>query len=264
MFMRISGCLATLLSLGTVLSPRADAQPASPQALSDGPRVLVMPKQDQAAAWGSYLDVRSPLSKDEDANLVGLKVDMTNYSRPGVAPYHGKVGIQIAGLGDSAMTNAVEVLGVGGGRWTNGVLFQPGAVDSKGTVLALGGPGEVARGIDFSQVRFTSGALLVGNQSEIALLNKTGGHSAIYTDALGSGYLVLRGGIDGVRITDNANARNLLQVDSSGNLITPMGNFRHIARDVNFLKTAVVVLMIVVIVQGFLLSRLSRQKRQPS
>jgi hypothetical protein len=220
-------------------------------------------KVKDARVWGGFIDVKSAYKEGEDAQLVGLEVDVSNHTKPGVAPNRSKVGVQIVGMGDFPVTNAIEIIGSGGARWVNGLLFTTGSIDPSGTAMGLGA-GELARGIDFAQAHFHDAAILLGKGAPLSFVNKAGGRSAIYTDDISLGHLVLRAGESGIRFTDNRDATNLLVIQPNGDLVTPMGSFRNIARDVRFLKTAVVVLLLVVIVQGFFLARLARQKRLAS
>ena len=61
----------------------------------------------------------------------------------------------------------------------------------------------------------------------------------LYTDDINSGHFVLRAGISGLRITSNDDSRNLAYFDSTGNVITPAGNFNQIISDVAVLKKQV-------------------------
>jgi hypothetical protein len=220
-------------------------------------------KKKDARVWGGFIDTKSSLVKGEDAQLVGLEVDVSNHTEPGAAPHRSKVGIQVVGLGDFPLSNAIEVIGAGNARWFNGILFSAGSIDPTGAAIGLG-PGEVARGIDFAHARFSDSAILLGNGAPITLLNREGERSAIFTDDFTPGHLVLRAGEGGVRFTDNRDSANLLHIQPDGDLVTPMGSFQGVLRDVLLLKITVVVLVIVVILQSLLLSRMSRQRRQPS
>ena len=176
-----------------------------------------------ARVWGQFVSASSAHGPKNDAQVVGLEVDVLNYALPGVSPNRSKTGIQIVGIGNAKNTAAVEVMAGDNARWMNGLLFEPGAIHSDGSVIGLAGANTIARGINFANTKFTDSAFLVSQGSTITFGSKSGAASAIYTDAIGNGYLVLRAGQDGIRVTNNENSQNLLVVDNHGGLQTPMG-----------------------------------------
>ena len=120
------------------------------------------------------------------------------------------------------MTNAVEVIGAGPAKWTNGILFADGSIANNGAVIGLAQKKDVARGIDFSAARFTGPAIALSQGSTVSMGAKAGRPSSIYTDAIGNGHLVITAGLDGLRIPSNDDTKNLLVVQPDGDLVTPM------------------------------------------
>jgi hypothetical protein len=180
--------------------------------------------QKGARVWAGFFDVGTGFGPDKDAQLVGLEVDVTNRTLPGVAPNRSKTGIQVVGFGDASVTNAIEIIGSGLGRWSNGLLFAPQSVELHGAIIGAAGPATYDRGIDFGNVKFSSFALSLSQGSTISFLNKgRAGNSLIYTDDFDNGHLVMRAGASGLRITSNNDSKNLMAIDQDGQISTPIG-----------------------------------------
>ena len=111
-----------------------------------------------ARVWGGFFVGSTAASRGKDAQIVGLEVDVINTALPGVSPNRSKVGIQVVGIGNETLTNAVEVIGAGKAKWANGLLLEKGAIEKGGALIASSDNGEVARGIDFSQTHFRDSA----------------------------------------------------------------------------------------------------------
>jgi hypothetical protein len=171
-----------------------------------------------ARVWGGFLSANSAIGEDRDAQVVGLRVDVNNHSLPGVAPNASKVGMQVVGLGDAPVTNAIEVLAAGNALWQQGIHFPDHSIHPQGTVLGMSQTDPVNLGIDISHTPFKRAAVLVSNGSLVGFRSKAGGDAGMYADDINSGHLVLRSGLDGVRITDNGNTRNLLWIRSDGSI----------------------------------------------
>ena len=90
------------------------------------------------------------------------------------------------------MTDAINIIGAGAAKWYNGLAFSPDAIDPSGAYIGAAPSKPMARGIDFGNVKFTDGALLLSQSSAITFANKTGEKSAILTDD--TNCLVLRTG----------------------------------------------------------------------
>lgn len=170
----------------------------------------------ESRVWGGFLTATS--QKDMDAQLVGLEVDVTNDSLPGVAPNESKVGIQVVALGQYECTNGIELLAAGKSSWNNGILISQGTISENGAVIGLAQNTPIATGIDFSNTPFTNAALSVGNNSKITMQSKSGSPAAMYADDINDGYLVLQAGVSGVRITNNENTENLLIIHPDGTI----------------------------------------------
>lgn len=192
--------------------------------------------EKNARVWGGFFLARTAEGPRKDAQIIGLEVDAINNALPGLSPNRSKVGIQVVGIGTQPLTNAVEIIGAGKAQWGNGLLFSKGAIHADGAVIASSEPGQLSRGIDFSQTHFRDFAMSLSQGSRIFLNSKSGGPSMLYTDDFDSGHLVLRGGVSGVRITNNNDSKNLMMIDSTGNIITPKGDLNHTIDEVTQLK----------------------------
>ncbi len=192
--------------------------------------------QKNARVWGGFLVARTSEGFKKDAQVIGLEVDTINDALPGLSPNRSKVGVQVVGIGTQPLTSAVEVIGAGNAKWSNGLLFEKNAIHSNGTVLGLAETGELERGIDFSHTRFVDSAFLLNQGSRITFKNKSGAASMLYTDEINEGHFVLRAGNSGLRITSNDDSRNLAFFDTTGNIITPKSNFNQVVDDVDLLK----------------------------
>jgi hypothetical protein len=172
----------------------------------------------KARVWGGFFTAENSPGDDHDAQLVGLEVDVTNKARPGVFPHASKVGIQVVGIG-KRVTNAVEVIGSEDALWENGINFAERSIAPEGTAIAMTQPGPANIGIDFGHTPFRTAAMVVSNNSLLGFCSKTGGLSGLYADDRDFGYLVLRPGFSGLRITNHVNSENLLQLTPQGDLL---------------------------------------------
>lgn len=189
-----------------------------------------------ARVWGGFLVARTAEGPKNDAQVIGLEVDALNYALPGIAPNRSKVGIQVVGIGDHVLSEALEVIGAGPAKWLNGILVQRGAISPEGTVLGLAESNDLMRGIDFSHTNFKDSALLLKQGSRVTFNSVSGTPAMVYTDAFNKGHFVLRAGQSGLRIASNDDSKNLALFDDTGNIITPRGNFDQLLSDVTLLK----------------------------
>jgi hypothetical protein len=175
-----------------------------------------------ARVWGSFFNVTN--SRNQDAQLVGAEIDVTNYAKPGTAPNESKVGLQVVGLGTALNTNAVEILASDGGLWGNGILFDKTSVAPRGAIIGSGITGTVSRGLDFSSTKFSDSAIKLSPGSQLIWSKPDQTSAGIY---LGDGkygdkdIFTIRSGSSGFRITDVTGQKTLLYLDGDGNLITP-------------------------------------------
>ncbi len=172
----------------------------------------------RARVWGSFFTANSSHGDANDAQLIGSEIDVVNYTKPGVSPNESKTGIQVVGIGSAPVTNAIEIIGFDRGVWTNGILFSEHSVSESGTFIGLRQKTPANIGIDMSQTPFRNGAMVISNNSLVALRSKSGGNAGLYADDIGNGSLVLRSGRDGTRITDNTNSKNVLWIRPDGSL----------------------------------------------
>ena len=153
-----------------------------------------------------------------DSQLVGLEVDVTNDSLPGISPNESKVGMQIVALGTYECTNGIELLAAGNSSWNNGILISDGTISESGAIIGSSQTTPIKTGIDFTNTPFTNAAVAISNNSKITMQSKSGNPAAIYTDDIDDGYLVLQAGRSGVRITNNENDKNLMVIHADGTI----------------------------------------------
>lgn len=177
---------------------------------------------NNARVWGGFFTAETPHGNDKDAQVVGLEVDTLNYGKPGKAPNASKSGIQVVGIGTAPVTDAIHVIGAGAAKWYNGIVFAPDAIDPSGAYFGASPSQPVARGIDLHNVRFTDGALLLGQGSAITFDNKAGTRSAILTDE--DSRLVIRAAQNGLRIINSESNLDLLTVSPDGDIKTAHGS----------------------------------------
>lgn len=170
----------------------------------------------EARVWGGFLTATS--KADMDSQLVGLEVDVTNDSLPGISPNESKVGVQIVALGKYECTNGIELLAAGDSSWNNGILIADGTISESGAIIGSAQSTPVKTGIDFTNTPFTNAALAISNNSKITMQSKSGNPAAIYTDDIDDGYLVLQAGKSGLRITNNENDKNLMIIHPDGTI----------------------------------------------
>jgi hypothetical protein len=174
--------------------------------------------------WGGFFNVSNgSQGPDGDAQLVALEVDTLNYGKPGIAPYNSKVGIQIAGLGTSPNTNAIEILtgakaGVDKAPFMNGIVFVNDAVHADGTVIGIDGEGPYKSGLDFSRAVFRDSAMRIRRGQRIMF----GGHgvnASLYaTPENEEERLILQTGKEGLVILDSAGQKALLDIRPDGTI----------------------------------------------
>ena len=206
------------------------AENASPTVNAVGVWGSAVSLKDKARVWGGFFSSKTTSGANQDAQIVGVEVDTLNYGKPGVSPNASKDGIQIVGIGTSSVSNAIEVIGAGSGQWNNGILFASNAITPKGAYIGVAPSLPVARGIDLQNVRFTDGALLLGQESAITFANKSGEKSAILTD--NSNRLLIRAGAGGLKVIDSTSRQDLLTITPDGDLVTKYGSIATISRQV--------------------------------
>lgn len=191
-----------------------------------------------ARVWGGFIKGSTSEGEKNDAQVIGLEIDVINNALPGVSPNRSKTGLQIVGIGKASVTNGIEIIGAGPAKWGNGILFSEGAIQKDGAVIGLSQSGNVARGIDFSNTTFGNAALLLNKESPISFRSRSGNASLIYTDDFGNGHLVMQAGVDGLRVTNNDNNKNLMVVQPNGDIVTPLTSLGKLATEVESLKTS--------------------------
>lgn len=217
--------------LAEVISKRPDTNVVA--AWSDASAVT-----DGARVWGGFISARSgfPNPGQDDAQLIGLEIDVLNGGLPGVYPNASKVGLQIVGFGNRN-TNAMEVLTeTPSGAFMNILSIQPNAVAPDGTVIGMAAQ-TAARGIDFQGVTFTDAAMIVSANQKLSFRAPGLGEAAIWRDDISNGSLVLQSGPAGTRVVNSANNTNLLIITPSGDLITPYGSLSDIVARLEALET---------------------------
>jgi hypothetical protein len=154
-----------------------------------------------ARVWGGFLDVGN--RGGEDAQLVGLEIDVKNSAQPGEHPNHSKVGLQIVGMGPASNTNAIEVLASEGGQWANGILFASDSIAANGTIIGCSSAGPFGRGIDFAATQFVDSAVRLSTGSRVVWIDDSGQVGGIWAEGSGnSAKLVLQGGSGGIEFRD--------------------------------------------------------------
>lgn len=186
-----------------------------------------------ARAWGGFFVAETAGGPECDAQIVGLEVDVINNTQSGKAPNPSKSGIQIVGLGNFPVSDAIQVIGAGEAKWENGLLFGQDAITEDGAYIAMSPSRPIARGIDMAGTRFTDAALAIAQQSAITMQVSTGVPAAIYTDE--NDYLVLKAGPNGVRFI-NDSAEVLLEITPDGDLKTRHGNISDLLRRLESLE----------------------------
>lgn len=171
-----------------------------------------------ARVWGGFLVAKTADGKRNDAQAIGLEVDIVNNAAPGTSPFASKTGIQIVGIGRNPVTNALQVIGAGPAKWQNGILFSGNSISKTGAFIGAAlSRNRISRGIDFSNVHFSDAAILLAQGSKVRFLTKQGYRSAeIYTDKFGNGHLVLIAGPSGIRIANNKNTANIISINDKG------------------------------------------------
>lgn len=180
-----------------------------------------------ARVWGGFISSSSSRGDDKDAQIIGLEIDVVNKTLPGLSPNRSKSGLQIAGIGESEVTNAIELLGSNKALWQNGVLVENHTISKTGTAFAVGQSEPMKFGLDLAHTPFTDASIALANSSPITIQSKSGAPAAIYTDDLSDGNLVLRASRSGIRITSNSDRQNLLWIQSDGSISWQSKLFRH-------------------------------------
>lgn len=178
-----------------------------------------MARAHKARVWGAFASARSELPKGQDAQLIGLEIDVLNDGLPGVHPNQSKVGLQIVGFGRTN-TNAIEVLAQSrdSGRFSNIFNVQPNAATEDGAIFGIA-PQQTGVGLNMLGSTFRDSAILLSANAPLTFRGTEGQRDArIYRDNIDSGHLVLQASGSGIRITNSANEANLLVIDDRGNI----------------------------------------------
>lgn len=171
-------------------------------------------KKKGARVWGGFLTATSV--NNNDSQLVGLEIDVTNNSNDGVSPNASKVGAQIVSLGQYTCTNAIEILSADKSSWQNGILVTENSISSDGTIIGVAQTNPIHTGIDFGNTNFSNAAIQIKQNSKLVFKQDNGNPAALYTDEFG--YIVIQSGINGLRIVNNDNSANILKINSDGNI----------------------------------------------
>ena len=223
-------------------------------------------KADGSRVWGGFITARN-FDAENDAQLVGLEIDVSNYGKPGIFPNDSKVGAQIVALGDFECTNAIELIAAGKSSWHNGILVSEGTINKDGAIIGVSQSSPVATGIDFGNTPFTNAAIQVSNDSKIVMKTPSGNPTCIYSDKFN--FLAVQAGTEGFRITNNENNQNLLVINPDGSVREDCLFYKKIIEN-NSIKvvpdrkltiiclTLIAILFIIVIVLAVLLSAQSK------
>ncbi|WP_240761388.1 hypothetical protein [Nitrosococcus wardiae] len=197
-----------------------------------------------ASAWGSFFSARSycdnpviettlpqavqECSKDFDAQLTGLEVDVLNAGKPGVYPNMAKHGVQIVGFGNPN-SHALSIIAHGFDRPEDqqdgqfeAVLYAQNALVPQYGRFMVSDQSRAMMGIDYRKTLFTQGAGLFRSEGAgTGLIFNEGKGGEIYAGNRWPGqetddWLTLRAGVSGLRIVSNDNTRELLVVDRNG------------------------------------------------
>lgn len=168
---------------------------------------------NDARVWGGFFSARSGLKAWEDAQLVGLEVDVLNGGQPGVHPNKSKVGIQVVGFGQ-VNSNALEVLSENekSGQFMNGVNIKAGAIHRTGTVFGVE-PQQTTIGLNMQYSKFRDSAILLSEGAPITFRQKNGKDAKVYRAE--DGTLVLQAGNGGLRI-ESPDGKVLLDMGNHG------------------------------------------------
>lgn len=170
---------------------------------------------NDARVWGGFFSARSGLKSWEDAQLVGLEVDVLNGGKPGVHPHKSKVGIQVVGFGE-VNSNALEILSQSekSGQFMNGVNIKGGSIHKTGTVFGVE-PQQTTLGLNMQYSKFRDSAILLSENAPITFRQKNGKDAKVYRAE--DGALVLQAGDGGLRI-ESPDGAVLLDVGNDGAL----------------------------------------------
>ena len=191
-----------------------------------------------ARVWGGFIKGSTSDGENNDAQVIGLEIDVINNALPGMSPNRSKTGLQIVGIGRAPVTNGIEIIGADAAKWGNGILFAEGSIEKDGAVIGLSQTGNIARGIDLSNTTFSNAALLLNKAAPISFRSRSGNASLIYTDDFGNGHLVMQSGVDGLRVTNNENSKNLMVLQPNGDIVTPLTSLGKLATEIDSLKMA--------------------------
>lgn len=189
-----------------------------------------------ARVWGGFLVAENSEDPEQDAQLVGLEVDVVNHSLSGKSPNFSKSGIQIVGIGTAPVSDAILIIGADAAKWQNGMMFASDSIVPDGAFIGVAPGPPVARGIDMANVRFTDSAISLGRWSAITFRNAEGGSSAILTDD--SNRLLLRGGRHGLRMI-NEGSELIAEFTPDGDIISSKGSLSEIMQRLQALETRV-------------------------
>lgn len=179
---------------------------------------------NNARVWGGFISSRTPVSTEKekkDAQIIGLEVDTINQAADGNEPNASKVGVQIVGIGKYKNSAAVELVSDNVAKWYNGILVNQNAIAEDGAILGVAQSGKIRMGIDLSNTDFTDSAIRLKNNNYIRFdaHDDKSNAALMYSDQYG--FLTNQAGASGFRVVNNANDKELLQVDPNGNLTVP-------------------------------------------
>lgn len=168
---------------------------------------------DRARVWGGFFSARSGLHSSEDAQLVGLEVDVLNGGKPGIHPNNSKVGVQIVGFGQ-INSNALEVLSESekSGQFMNGLNFKKSAIHQAGTIIGAE-PQKTTIGINMQHSTFKDSAILLSENAPITFRQDSRKDAKVFRDS--GGALVLQTGDGGLRVT-TPDGTDLWSIENDG------------------------------------------------
>ena len=186
--------------------------------------------EDSNQFWDRYVPehVNRNCTREFDAQLTGLEVDVLNDGLPGVWPNKAKHGVQVVGFGNPN-SHAFSVIVENFDRerqYQSGhfesILYAQNSLSDYGRFL-VGDFDKGEIGIDFRKPIFTRGAL--------AIRTNTHGEGIVINNALGGEiyggkrrpnfhdqgqWLTLKAGEGGLRIVSSDNTKEILAVDNFG------------------------------------------------
>lgn len=138
-------------------------------------------KVSSGTVFGSNFIARSNGGSLTNVKLVGSEIDVEPASGDTVSSTSG--GLFINAFNTAIGGPAIQIGGVGGGSWSNGIFFT-GTYSGAAISVQTGATSSI--GIDFSAVSFTSSSAILlanGSTSQINFKSTTGNPASVYNDS---------------------------------------------------------------------------------